>query len=57
MVLDSLEASHAVIVEYGVAVSRKHSSEKRILLSIEQGEVEKVLSDVGGTVWRNILGN
>ena len=57
MVLDSLEASRAVVVEYGAAVTRKHSNEKRVLLNIEQGDVEKVLSDVGGNAWRNVLGN
>lgn len=57
MVLDSLEASRAVVVEYGVAVTRKDPREKRVMLNIEQGDVEKVLSDVGGNAWRNILGN
>jgi origin recognition complex subunit 1 len=55
MVRDSLLASRAIIVEEGVAVSRKPEDEKRVLLNIEQGEVERVLSDVGGNSWRNIL--
>ncbi|KAF8173916.1 hypothetical protein BJ912DRAFT_991510 [Pholiota molesta] len=57
MVLDSLVASRAVIVEYGAAVARKHPDERRLLLNIEQGEVEKVLGDVGGVKWKNVLGN
>lgn len=36
-------------------VARKPEDERRILLNIEQGEVERVLSDVGGNAWRNIL--
>ncbi|KAF9454534.1 P-loop containing nucleoside triphosphate hydrolase protein [Macrolepiota fuliginosa MF-IS2] len=55
MVRDSLSASRAVVVEEGAMVARKHEDERRILLNIEQGEVERVLSDVGGNAWRNIL--
>ena len=57
MVLDSLEALRAIHVEYGVAVTRKHPREKKVMLNIEQGDVEKVLGDVGGDAWRNVLGN
>lgn len=55
MVRDSLSASRAVVVEESAMVSRKPEDERRILLNIEQGEVERVLSDVGGNSWRNIL--
>ncbi|KAJ3564052.1 hypothetical protein NP233_g8542 [Leucocoprinus birnbaumii] len=55
MVRDSLSASRAVVVEEGAMVSRKPEDERRVLLNIEQGEVERVLSDVGGNSWRNIL--
>ncbi|KAF9484856.1 P-loop containing nucleoside triphosphate hydrolase protein [Pholiota conissans] len=57
MVLDSLAASRAVVVENNAAVARKHPDEKRMFLNIEQGEVEKVLGDVGGVKWKNVLGN
>jgi origin recognition complex subunit 1 len=57
MVLDSLVASRAIILEEGAAVRRKAENERRMLLNIEQGEVEKVLGDIGGKVWKNILGN
>jgi len=57
MILDSLVSSRAVVVEDGAAVSRKPEGERRLLLNVEQGEVEKVLSDVGGTRWRNVLCN
>ena len=57
VVLDSLAASRAIILEEGAAVRRKAESERRMLLNIEQGEVEKVLSDIGGRMWKNILGN
>lgn len=55
MVRDSLSASRAIVVEEGAMVARKPEDERRILLNIEQGEVERVLSDVGGNAWRNIL--
>ncbi|KIM40772.1 hypothetical protein M413DRAFT_167654 [Hebeloma cylindrosporum] len=57
MVLDSLVSSRAVVVEDGAAIARKAEGERRLLLNIEQGEVEKVLSEVGGTRWRNVLCN
>ncbi|KAF8972307.1 hypothetical protein BDZ97DRAFT_1784119 [Flammula alnicola] len=57
MVLDSLVSSRAVVVEDGAAVARKAEGERRLLLNIEQGEVEKVLGDVGGQRWKNVLGN
>ena len=54
-VLDSLVAARAILMEEGVAVSRKSAGERRLLLNIEQIEVERVLSDVGGQVWKNVL--
>jgi len=47
-VLDSLAASRALLVEEGTAVARKPAGERRVLLNMEQGEVERVLSEVGG---------
>ena len=55
MILDSLVASRAVVVEDGAAVARKEQGERRMLLNIEQSEVERVLGDVGGLRWRNIF--
>lgn len=55
VVLDSLVASRAMLVEEGAAVSRKPESERRVLLNLEQAEVERVLGEVGGQRWRNIL--
>jgi len=55
MVRDSLSSSRAIVVEEGAIVARKPEDERRVLLNIEQGEVERVLSDVGGSAWRNIL--
>lgn len=57
MVLDSLVSSRAVVVEDGAAIARKAEGERRLLLNIEQGEVEKVLSEVGGARWKNVLCN
>jgi len=55
LVLDSLVASRAMLVEEGVAISRKPEGERRVLLNLEQGEVERVLSEVGGQHWKNVL--
>jgi origin recognition complex subunit 1 len=57
MVLGSLVASRAVVLEDGSVVARKPEGERRMLLNIEQGEVERVLSDIGGPRWRNVLSN
>ena len=50
-------ASRAVVLEDGAAVARKPEAERRLLLNIEQGEVERVLGDVGGQKWKNVLSN
>jgi origin recognition complex subunit 1 len=53
--LDSLVSSRAVVVEEGILVARKPDGERRLLLNIELSEVRKVLSDVGGQRWKNLL--
>lgn len=55
LVRDSLVASRALIVEGGAAALRKAEGERKVVLNLEQGEVERVLGDVGGEKWRNIL--
>ena len=55
MVLESLAASRAMLIEEGVAASRKAEGDRRVVLNLEQGEVERVLSDVGGMKWKNAL--
>ncbi|EAU91735.2 replication control protein 1 [Coprinopsis cinerea okayama7 len=55
IVLDSLVASRAILLEDGAAVARKPEEERRVLLNIEQIEVERVLSDIGGPAWKNVL--
>ncbi|KAJ7786638.1 P-loop containing nucleoside triphosphate hydrolase protein [Mycena metata] len=55
VVLDSLVASHALLMESGAAALRKAERERKVALNLEQGEVERVLGDVGGERWRNIL--
>ncbi|THV01003.1 P-loop containing nucleoside triphosphate hydrolase protein [Dendrothele bispora CBS 962.96] len=55
-VLDSLVASRAVLLEDGAAVHRRDPGEKRVLLNLEQAEVERVLSDTGGLTWKTLLG-
>lgn len=56
LVLDSLVASRALIVEDGLNAIRKPVRERRVILNLEQVEVERVLSDVGGRQWVNVLG-
>uniref|UniRef100_A0A0W0EUB6 Origin recognition complex subunit 1 n=1 Tax=Moniliophthora roreri TaxID=221103 RepID=A0A0W0EUB6_MONRR len=55
MVLESLVASRAILLEDGVAAMRKAPSERRVVLNLEQSEVERVLSDVGGDHWKRVL--
>ncbi|KZT42160.1 P-loop containing nucleoside triphosphate hydrolase protein [Sistotremastrum suecicum HHB10207 ss-3] len=56
LVLESLTTSRALIFEDGPAVARKALGERRLMLMVEQSEVERVLSDVGGDRWKNVLG-
>lgn len=55
LVLDSLVASRAMLVEEGATVMRKPEGEKKVLLNLELGEVERVLGEVGGIRWKNVL--
>jgi len=42
-------------MEDGVAALRKAEGERRVILNLEQGEVERVLSEVGGQRWKNVF--
>ncbi|KAL5504368.1 ORC1 [Sanghuangporus vaninii] len=57
-ILDSLLASHAVLIEddSGAAAARRPEGDRRLILNIEQIEVQRVLSEIGGQVWKNALG-
>jgi origin recognition complex subunit 1 len=55
IVLESLTASRALLLEDGAAVARKPQDERRCVLNLEQGEVERVLGDVGGQRWKAAL--
>ncbi|KAH0828017.1 P-loop containing nucleoside triphosphate hydrolase protein [Lanmaoa asiatica] len=55
-VLDSLLASRAMLMEDGFTAARKPVGERKVILNLEQAEVERVLGDVGGPLWRNALG-
>ncbi|KAF9463967.1 P-loop containing nucleoside triphosphate hydrolase protein [Collybia nuda] len=55
LVLDSLVASRAMLVEEGAAAARKPEGDRLVILNIEQTEVERVLSEVGGQRWKNVL--
>ena len=47
-VLDALLAARVVLAETRGA--------RRVVLNLEQAEVERVLGEVGGQQWRNMLG-
>jgi origin recognition complex subunit 1 len=51
LVLDSLLASRAMLME---DATRKAEGERRVVLNLEMGEVERVLGEVG-TRWKNVL--
>jgi origin recognition complex subunit 1 len=53
MVLDSLVAARALLVEDRSLA--KQDGERRVLLNLEQSEVERVLSEMGGMTWKNVL--
>jgi origin recognition complex subunit 1 len=55
LVLESLVASRALLLEDGAAVARKPQEERRCMLNLEQGEVERVLGEVGGQRWKATL--
>lgn len=55
-VLDSLIASRAMLIEDGAMAQRKPAGERRVMLNLEQIEVERVLSEIGGQMWKNALG-
>lgn len=55
-VLDSLIASRAILIEDGGAAQRKPVDERKVVLNLEQIEVERVLSEIGGQMWKNALG-
>ena len=54
-VLDSLLASRALLMEDGAMAAKKPSDDRKIVLNLEQAEVERVLSEVGGQRWKNAL--
>ncbi|KAG7451431.1 P-loop containing nucleoside triphosphate hydrolase protein [Guyanagaster necrorhizus] len=55
IVLESLIASRAILIEDGFGASRKAEGDRKIILNLEQSEVERVLSEVGGSRWKNVL--
>ena len=54
--LDSLIASRAMLIEDGVAAQRKRAGERKVVLNLEPSEVERVLGEVGGQTWKQVLG-
>lgn len=57
-VLDGLLATHAVLIEdaSGSVASRKPEAERKLMLNFEQSEVQRVLGDMGGNIWKRALG-
>ena len=58
LVLDSLFASHAFVAEEvgGGTGARQMECDRRIMLNVEQSEVQRVLSEMGGPRWKTALG-
>jgi origin recognition complex subunit 1 len=44
-----------MLMEDGAVAARKDEDDRRVLLNLEQGEVERVLGEVGGSNWKNAL--
>ncbi|KAG6866272.1 hypothetical protein C0991_006368 [Blastosporella zonata] len=55
LVLDSLVSSRAMLIEDGATIQRKPEGDRLVVLTLDQGEVERVLGEVGGTRWKNVL--
>ena len=45
-----------MLMEDGFTAARKPVGERKVILNLEQAEVERVLGDVGGPLWQNALG-
>ena len=58
MILDGLLASHAVLIEDAsiASVARRPEGERKVVLNVEQIEVQRVLSELGGNMWRTAVG-
>ncbi|THH07206.1 hypothetical protein EW145_g3541 [Phellinidium pouzarii] len=58
LVLDALLASHALLIEDGAGgiAARRADGDRKVVLNIEQSEVQRVLSDLGGPRWKSVLG-
>ncbi|KAF7306437.1 Origin recognition complex subunit 1 [Mycena indigotica] len=55
LVLESLVSSQAILLESGAAAMKKMLGERKVVLNMEQNEVERVLGEVGGERWKIIL--
>jgi len=44
-----------LLVEDGMVVARRPECERKVLLNLKQSEIERVLSEVGGSRWKNVL--
>ena len=45
-----------MLIEDGATAQRKPAGERKVVLNLEQIEVERVLSEIGGQMWKNALG-
>lgn len=45
-----------MLIEDGTVAQRKPEGDRRVVLNLEQIEVERVLSELGGQMWKNALG-
>lgn len=45
-----------MLIEDGAGAQRKPAGERKVVLNLEQLEVERILSEIGGQMWKNALG-
>ena len=44
-----------MLVEEGASAAKKPDEDRKVMLNIEQNEVERVLGEVGGEIWKKVL--
>ena len=44
-----------MFIEDGIVAQRKPDSERRVVLNFEQLEIERVLSEICGQIWKDVF--
>jgi len=55
LVLNSLQASHAVIVEDRPCSGKMSEDRRRLMLNLEAREVQQFFEEVGNQTWRDVF--